>query len=154
MELGIDYRLTGLGWAECRVADEFSSCTISASYLGDALGNLVLSACAVLRFFTRVSFSFDEEPGEFRWVIQSPRPNEIEVRIYHFHETWGGRPDEQGTLLFSTTCLPLTFAHAVHEATTQLRASMGEAGYVEKWSEHPFPSLSLRELERLLTLQH
>lgn len=154
MKLCIDYRLTGLGWAECTIEDEVSSCTVSASYLGDALGDLVLSACAALRFFSRVSFCFEEEPGEYRWVILSPRLNEIELRIYKFQESWGSKPDDQGALLFSTKCLPLTFAQAVHQAASKLLASLGESGYIEQWSEHPFPILPLRELERLLALQH
>jgi hypothetical protein len=154
LELQLDYRLTGLGWAECTVSDENASCTITASYLGDALGNLVSAACAALRYFNRVSFSFEEEPGEYRWVIQSPRLNEIELRIYEFAESWGSKPDDQGTLIFQTKCLPITFARAVHAAATRIHTEQGETGYLNQWSEHPFPMLPLRELERLLALEH
>lgn len=136
------------------MTDETSSCTISASYLSDALGNLVLSACAALRYFGRVSFSFEEEPGEYRWVIESPRLNEVEFRIYEFTESWSSKPESEGTLLFSTTCLRLTFAQAVHAAASKLLNELGESGYLKKWSEHPFPMLPFRELERLLALEH
>lgn len=154
MPLLIDYRITGLGWADCEIADESSTCTVSASYLGDALGNLVLAACAALRFFGRVSFSFEEEPGEYRWVITSPRLNEIELRIYEFAESWASKPDSEGRLLFATKCLPLTFAEAVQVTARKVLAEHGESGYAEQWSEHPFPLLPLQELERLLALQH
>jgi hypothetical protein len=150
LQLHVDYHLTGLGWAKCTIKDETSECTVSASYLGDALGNLVLAACAALRYFDRISFCFEEEPGEYRWVIQSPRLNEIELKIFEFTESWASRPDAQGKLLFSTKCLPLTFAQAVHATTTKLLSELGESGYHEQWSEHPFPILPLRELERLL----
>lgn len=154
MSLRIDYQITNLGWAKCVIIDGNASCTISASYLGDALGDLVLAACAALRYFGRISFSFEEEPGEYRWVIESPRLNEIEVRIYEFSESRGSKPDSDGTLLLSTTCLPLSFAQAVHTAASRLLNEIGELGYLEKWSEHPFPMLPFRELERLLALEN
>ena len=48
MSLTIDYRLTGTGWAGCRVTDAGASCELTASYLSDALGSLVLAGNAVL----------------------------------------------------------------------------------------------------------
>ena len=69
MSLLIDYKLTGSGWAECTIADGEQSCTVTASYLSDAFGDLVLSAVVLLRWFNEVSFSFVEEPGEFKWVF-------------------------------------------------------------------------------------
>lgn len=153
MNLHLDYQITSLGWAKCGIGDGNTTCTISASYLGDALGDLVLAACAALRYFGRISFSFEEEPGEYRWVIESPRLNEIGVRIYEFSESRGSKPDAEGTLLFSTTCLPRSFAQAVHIAASRLLNELGESGYLEKWAEHPFPMLPFRELERLLALE-
>jgi hypothetical protein len=151
MRLSIDYKLTGLGWAECIVADESRSCTVSASYLSDALRSLVLAATAVASGFRAVTFRFDEEPGEYRWVIRSPRLNEVELSILEFPQLWGDRPDEEGQEIFQTKCLPLTFAEAVLAAAKNLRESLGESGYAEKWAEHPFPVSQLQELERLLT---
>ena len=153
MHLTVDFKLTGTGWAECTVKDEHSECTVSASYLGDALGDLVLAACAALRFLDRIGFCFEEEPGEYRWVITGARLNEIELRIYEFRESWASKPDDQGALVFSTKCLALNFAEAVHATASKLLAELGEAGYLEQWCEHPFPILPLRELERLLELQ-
>ena len=154
MQLTIDFRVTGVGWAECEIADEASSCTVTASYLSDALRHLVLAATAVLSHFSQVTFHFDEEPGEFRWIVSTPRINEVQVQILNFPQRWGERPDSEGTSLFSTTCLPLTFAEAVHKAASKVLSTFGEAGYAEQWSEHPFPVLQLQELERLLGLEH
>jgi hypothetical protein len=154
VHLRLDYSITALGWAECSVTDETSSCTISASYLGDALGNLVLAACAALRYFGRITFSFEEEPGEYRWVIEAPRLNEVLLQIYEFTESQSSKPEAAGTLLFSTSCVPLTFAQAVHAAASKLLVELGESGYLDQWSEHPFPMHPFRELERLLALEH
>ncbi|RFP77415.1 hypothetical protein DY262_16810 [Hydrogenophaga borbori] len=154
MRLTIDFRVTGVGWSECKVADEVASCNVTASYLSDALRYLVLAATAVLSQFSRVTFRFDEEPGEYRWVITSPRINEIELKILEFPELWGEKPDSEGTVLFHTTCLPITFAEAVHKAAVDVLATLGEGGYAAQWSEHPFPALQVQELARLLELEN
>jgi hypothetical protein len=150
MSLSITYRLTGTGWATCTLSDGNSSCELTASYLSDALRSLVLSATAVLSGFMRVSFRFDEEPGEYRWVISSPRLNEIELEILAFEELWGDRPDSEGKSLFKTRCLPETFAKAVARAAQSILEEHGEAGYLERWSDHPFPIAQFEELNRLL----
>ena len=38
-------------WAECQIADETSSCTVTASYLSDPLRGMVLAATAALSGF-------------------------------------------------------------------------------------------------------
>lgn len=150
MALTISYELKALGWADCTISDQGMSCTVSASYLSDALCNLVIAATAIVSDFAAVTFRFDEEPGEYRWVIKSPRPNEIELKILEFPQTWGGLPDEEGVELFRTICLPGTFGRAVLEAAEGVLSTNGIDGYAEKWSEHPFPTLQLEELGRLL----
>ena len=151
MRLSVEYKLTGQGWAECTVADESTSCTVSASYLSDALRSLLLAATAVASGFAAVTFRFDEEPGEYRWVLRSPRLNELELTILEFPQLWGDRPDAEGKEVFRTKCLPLTYAEAVHSAAANLRGALGVAGYEEKWHEHPFPEAQFLELERILT---
>ncbi len=155
MHLAIEYRLSGTGWAECTIKDESSSCEVTASYLSDALHNLLIAATAALSGFSQVSFRFDEEPGEYRWVISSPRVNEIQLEIREFDELWGSRPNEEGRLLFQTVCLPETFAKAVASAAESVLTTHGESGYLEKWAEHPFPAKQyavlidlLKQLER------
>ena len=150
MALNITYRLTGIGWAECTVADADNTCTVSASYLSNALHSLVLSANALLSRFSSMTFSFDEEPGEYRWVISSPRLNEIEIQILNLDELWGDKPNSEGRLLFKTTCTPETFAAAVHAAAAAVLAEYGEAGYLEKWSEYPFPMAQFEQLSCML----
>lgn len=155
MHLVIDYRLTGHGWSECTVSSGAASCQVSASYLSDALGNLVRAAVALLSGFSALSFSFEEEPGEYRWVIRSPRYNEIDVVILDFDDLYMGRPDQEGKEMFRVRCVPETFAFAVYEAASRVLRDEGESGYVEKWGDHAFPKQQLEELRCLLeTLGH
>ena len=150
MHLAINYRLTGTGWSECQVSCGARSCTTTASYLSDALGNLVRAAVALLSGFSAVTFSFEEEPGEYRWVIRSPRLNEIELSILEFPDLYGGKPDCEGQEIFRVRCIPETFSEAVYKAASDVLAQEGESGYVEKWVDHPFPGQQLEELKRLL----
>ena len=154
MSLSITYRLVGTGWAECFVSDDHQKCEITASYLSDALGNLVLAAYAALSGFREVSFGFDEEPGEYRWVLEATDVNEIQIRLLCFDELWGNKPNTEGKVLFCTKCRPVVFARAVHRAATAVLQEHGETGYLEKWSEHPFPTRQLALLSESLALPH
>src|SRR5690349_3731380 len=104
MQIHIDYRLTGSGWAECVVSSDGESCQLTASYLSDALRNLVLAANSVLAGFSALTFGFDDEPGEFRWVITAPRLGEIQIEILAFPELWGGKPNADGEPLYRSRC--------------------------------------------------
>jgi hypothetical protein len=150
MKLDIAFRLTGQGWAECRLVDENAESTVTASYLSDALRHLVLAATAVLSGFRRVTFTFDEEPGQFRWVISSLRMNEIELNLLEFKNLWSDESDSEGVRIFRTICRPRVFAEAVDAATSKLLCEIGEVGYAERWGQHPWPSLQYQELKRLL----
>ena len=151
MGLAIDWKLTGTGWAECVISDGDQSCKVTASYLSDAFGDLVLSAVALLRHFTGLSFSFEEEPGEYRWVIAPTRANEVELKVLAFGDFYDSKPEEDGKLLFRTVCIPETFATAVHQAAAKVAVEYNEGAYLEKW-DHPFPSEYLGELSRRLGL--
>ncbi len=150
MHLAISFELTGLGWASCQITSPEGSCTVTASYLSNALGSLVVAATAMQAGFSRATFSFEEEPGEYRWVITSPRTNEMELGIIEFDSAYNELPDEHGKLLFRTRCRPVVFAEAVSIAASRLSSQLGEFGYKEQWSEHAFPTEQLVELNRLL----
>lgn len=64
----INYQLRAntIGWASCDVAIGSSSVTITASYLGHALEELVDAACRVMSGETQSEAHFWEEPGEYR----------------------------------------------------------------------------------------
>jgi hypothetical protein len=105
---------------------------------------------ALLSGFSAVTFSFDEEPGEYRWVIRSPRLNDLDIAILFFGDLWSGLPDEQGREVFRVRCVPETFGVAVYEAAHAVLSEVGEVGYAEKWAEHPFPMQHLEELQGCL----
>jgi hypothetical protein len=155
MSLSITYSLVGPGWARCVVESEKSKCELGASYLSDALGNLVLSAIASVSGFRSSTFGFDEEPGEYRWVIESTDVNTISVEVLEFQELWGTKPNTEGKSLFRTVCAPITYARAVAMAANSVLEEHGLDGYLGKWMEHAFPERQLQLLEeRIASVQN
>jgi hypothetical protein len=91
-------------------------------------------------------FSFDEEPGEYRWVLRRVWPDRLRVEILEFSELWSNAPDDEGTVLLRGDCTTKEFALAVVSALDSVLAEHGEAGYKERWG-CPFPSQTLRDLK-------
>jgi hypothetical protein len=141
--LKIDYRLTGSGWAECTIHADGRQCEVSASYLSDALGKLVLAGVAVLVGAQSVSVGFDEEPGEYRWAISLTDNGVVRVNVLAFEELWGNRPDVQGTSLLTFSCAPIEFGKAVCVMADDVLTRHGLAGYKQLWTEHEFPVAEL-----------
>jgi hypothetical protein len=145
--LKIDYRLTGSGWAECTIHADGRQCDVSASYLSDALGRLVLAGVAVLAGVQSVSVGFDEEPGEYRWAIVMTDNDVVRVDVLEFQELWGNRPDAEGTSLLTFSCRPLEFGQAVCVAAEEVHRQHGLAGYKKRWAAHDFPVAELELLK-------
>jgi hypothetical protein len=151
MQLSVQYELVGTGWAKCVIADEDSRCELTASYMSDALGKLVLGALGIQSGLQTVAFSFDEEPGEYRWVIRALEPSDVEIELYAFDKVTNGNGIAHGRPLFSTMCPSTVFAKAVRDAATGLLEQHGERGYRDRWAEHPFPTRLLYLLSETLT---
>lgn len=154
MPLSIEYVLTGAGWAECSVRHNATTCKISASYLSDALGKLVLAALAIASGAHSVSVGFDEEPGEFRWVVEHLSSGHLKVRVMKFQDLWSFESDDHGEQLMAFEVPPLEFAEAVARAAGNVLSGYGEAGYKERWVEHEFPARSLSMLNEVLDRWH
>lgn len=143
------YRLTGTGWAEARVADDQSHVIVTASYLSDALRSLIEAVALVLEGVTEAGCSWDEEPGECRWILRR-EPDALSIEILAFDELWGDKPDDVGRSVFRTRQDPMRVGRAVLSAAQRLVDELGEAGYERQWVEHPFPTDALERLRTAL----
>ncbi|MFN7941118.1 MAG: hypothetical protein U0X73_05940 [Thermoanaerobaculia bacterium] len=150
----ITYSLVATGWSKCIVESSDAHVELSASYLSDALGNLVLSGIAAASNFHSVEFGFDEEPGEYRWSVSSAENNAVRLRIFEFHELWGNKPTDSGRLLFEAVLTPLAYARAVYACAAAVLEEHGSNAYLEKWVEHPFPAQALELLAAAISCRH
>src|SRR5216684_621253 len=139
MGVEINYNLVGTGWAECTLRVGEAQVTVTASYLSDALDDLASAIAALLRGYPRPTASFDEEPGEYRWIFEPLPAGQVRIRILDFKQLWGNRPDEEGTQIFEAECRQRTLAGAMVSALQKLEQKHGIAGYREEWVEHDFP---------------
>lgn len=88
MRLAFAYRLTGVGWAEADIACGESRAMLTASYLRDALGDLLRAVGEVAHRGGVVRCSWEEEPGEFRWVFTIVAPGQVQLRILWFDDMY------------------------------------------------------------------
>jgi hypothetical protein len=95
MGVAVKYDLTGTGGSECFVEIGDQQAHLTASYLSDALGDLLHAVVALLRGGKEAGASFAEEPGEYRWRLRRRGSDQVSIRILWFEELWS-QPDEKG----------------------------------------------------------
>ena len=139
MDVTIDYRLTGSGWSSCTVHLYGQSCVVTASYLSDALRELVSATNHVLGGGREARFHFDEEPGEYRWILSSTGDRGLLVRILEFPHLWGEKPDSDGKTVLEAICPVRLFGEAVLLSLNRILDEHGLRGYREKWVNADFP---------------
>lgn len=66
------------------------SCTVTASYLSDALSEFLRAVNYMLAGGKDITFSFDEEPGEYRWLLSRKPNNGLKIKILDFQAPWDG----------------------------------------------------------------
>ena len=152
MPVWLDYRLVGSGWCECELKVDGRGVTVSGSYLSDPLYEFCAAAQALLGGASHLRFSFDEEPGEYRWLLRALDGETVAVSILEFPELWSHAPDSAGKLIFEARCGKRALAEALHSAMSHLLSEHGEEGYQRKWVEYRFPVERYRQLGAALGL--
>ncbi|NIK55714.1 hypothetical protein [Kribbella shirazensis] len=145
-DVQFEYRVRGKGWGEGRLQVGPTSVELTASYLDDALGDLVRGALALARGAAEVRFAWAEEPGEFRWIL-TRLGESLSVRVLWFDDgPWSSQADEHGSQLLAASCDPMTFCMAVADGARAVRDDMGTEEYKRRWAAHDFPNEHLDEL--------
>jgi len=139
VDITIEYVLTGTGWSACTLDVYGQQCQVTASYLSDALLELISGVSHVLGKGTEARFSFDEEPGEYRWILKRLENDGLSLRILAFDELWGHQPDEEGEQIFDVTCPVRELSLALLNALNQILDEYGVEGYNDKWHQSEFP---------------
>jgi hypothetical protein len=133
------YRLTGTGWAEARLSDGDHSVALSASYLSDALGELLLAIACLQEGAQDAECFWEEEPGEYRWLLRRDGDSVV-VTVVAFDDCWPHLPIDDREVVFTTRASLKEVATAVVTGCRAVLDDWGEEGYLKKWVEHPFPT--------------
>jgi len=145
-----EYELNGTGWADATIRGEDSSANVSASYLSDALGNFARGILAILHDTGEARFSFDEEPGEYRWIFKKTEESKFRLTILEFRELWGNKPDTEGKMIFEETCSSLEFGMMALKTLEDVLYQHGEKGYKDNWTNHEFPMSELNQIREII----
>lgn len=132
------YRLTGTGWSEARLTDGPSSVTITASYLGDAIGELLEAVGVLLDGAEQARCSWAEEPGEYRWIFDRAG-SDVRLRVLAFPDDDPLEPDDRGQVVFESTAPLREIADAIARGAQNVLDEYGEDEYLRRWVQHPFP---------------
>lgn len=97
-----------------------------------------------------LAFGFDEEPGEYRWVLQRINNTDMCLQILEFDDLWSNLPSSAGKKLLEVQLPIAAYASAVALAAKELLAKHGEEEYEGKWIEHRFPTATLDLLDKAL----
>lgn len=139
-DVSINYILTGSGWSACTVEIYGQKCVATASYLSDALRELVSGTNHILSGGNEARFRFDEEPGEYRWILRSDQGGGVSVQILEFAELWGEKPDSEGKPILQATCVARHLGEALLVTLNRLLEEHGLDGYEKAWVEAEFPT--------------
>ncbi len=140
------------GRAEGRLADDEAWAGLTASYLSDALGNLLEAVGVLLEGADEAACSWDEEPGEYRWLFTRTGQT-VHLRVLALPDQFPPRPDADGTLVFETRQSLQVLAAVVAEGAAAVLATHGEQKYLDLWVDHPFPTDTLRLVQAHLDHQ-
>ena len=119
---------------------------LTASYLSDALGDLLLAVWMLTEGEVDARCSWDEEPGEYRWLLHRDG-DDVDLRVLCFDELWRNRPDDEGRTVFSTRVHLRPLVEAVAGAAATVQQTYGHDGYRTKWVDHDFPAETLDRLQ-------
>jgi hypothetical protein len=145
--LHLRYELVGSGWAECTFELNGQRAKTSASYLSDALDALCRAALAILRGESHAEAVFEEEPGEYRWLLDRSEEQVVRIRIVDGVIT---QDNPVATVVVDAECTAREFGEALLSELRRLLELHGEDGYLEEWVRYPFPRSRFEELRVVL----
>jgi hypothetical protein len=143
-----EFNLSGRGSADAELTDEVTHASIPASYISDALGDLLCAAWRITQGASTSRCSWDDEPGEWRWIMTRD-DRDVSLRVLWFDGRRPPRADEHGEHIYQTRQDVGVFARAVALGASRTLADNGEDGYRDRWGR-PFPTRKLEVLQAAL----
>ena len=143
------YRLTGTGWSKATLAFGENTTTLTASYLEDALGDLLRAVIAIMTGTSEIRVHWVEEPAEHRLILER-RADSVHLTIRRYPDFDSrSAPDAWGDRIFEGSCPLDTLGKAIANGAQHVLDQYGSDGYQQLWTAHPFPSEALSELQAL-----
>ncbi len=149
-KVSFTYTLRGAGWARGELVIGDTSINILASYLTDALGDLVRAAAALSQGAIAVAVPWVEEPGSNEWSFEQTA-SAVRVRVNHHESLTPRRDTDSGEPRFDASCSTRDLCLAIADGAQRVLDELDLDGYRARWKPHPFPTEPLAALKSLLT---
>ena len=133
----LSYRLVGTGWSEASLTLGDREVRLTASYISDALGDLLEAVRRLSEVAEVVRVSWEEEPGEYRWLLQREGSG-VDIRILTFGDFEDHEADDMGQEMIQGRVTLDALVRVVAAAARDVLETHGESGYKERWDQHPF----------------
>jgi hypothetical protein len=136
------------GWIDATVRSSRYWAQLRASFLSDAIGDLLSTVNELISGAAEARCSWSVEPGEYRWIF-TRAGEETLLRILGFRDGEDLEPDDAGTFVFETTATLPTLAAVVAKSVEQRFGDGGDGEYEAAWG-YPFPKQQLAALNGYL----
>jgi hypothetical protein len=137
----------GHGWLDVRIHVDSIERRMHASYIRDTPLQMIEAANLFLKGIPEASFSFEEEPGEWRWLLVRDGDS-LSIRVIYF--TDARRPSKRaGEEILRADVPAHTFARALKLAIDELTKDIGDEEYEKEWGRR-FPCEAYDRLTVLL----
>jgi len=139
-----------MGWIRAEISSDRYWARLSASYLSDAVANLLGAVVLLTTGRSTSRCSWFIEPGEYRWLFNRTEDG-VRLLILGFRDGEQPEPDEAGTFVFETVvALPELARWVVRRAELAYRSGPETyRTYEEEWG-HPFPHQHVEALNRYI----
>lgn len=144
----IAFILAGHGWADCLISDGRVAVKRPASYTTDALGDLVQAILDLENSKEMITFSFDGEPTETRWILSS-NGTKVRIVINEHEEIHMQEDNDDGNLLLEIQCTYAEILQSVNNLCSTILAQMTAEEFRKQWG-HDFPLKNFRKSQELL----
>jgi hypothetical protein len=151
-EARVDYRLTGHGWSEADVVIGQQQAHLTASYICDALGDLVRAGLEMAAGGSAARVTWALEPGCYRWKFDR-RGADLDVEIWSYAGDWSYvEPETDGLLVMHAECTIRALCRAISVAAHSVLSMHGADAYLDDWGT-AFPTNDLAGLDSLIAQQ-
>lgn len=146
MNVCFEYQLIGSGWAQLELTINQQYISIYASYLHDALADVLQATLSLLDGQQQAKAYVRDEPNEYRWCF-SVNGQQLTITVWQFDQCWSNKANDKGNLLFQETCRLHTFAGALLAACQKLSTVYSPEAYRKIWKNHDLPVQLIQQLQ-------
>lgn len=149
------YELSASGWADGFIEINSNVAYFTASYLTDALNDLLKALILLIPDISPYSvassqFEFHEEPGRTVWKIRRIDKDHMNIEIVSFQDLLRRK---ELVVDLNETCSIIGFAKVVVYALDLILKQLGQDGYKKKWVNHDFPMEYYLKLKSFVTAE-